>query len=197
MADNELYQTAQQLNQSVHEANKAIAQTVVAAQERNITFVQNAFNNGIEILKSHIEATQGLWQTVASQAQNPQAVAQAVVDSAVAAQKRNVALAQSIVEDGTRVAKSHVDAGQELTQALVEKSQQQQAVFSNLPYVKAYSDLFYAPLAYYKRAMETTQAVTNQALDVAQQSALQGIEVGQKVAQQAMEAVLAGSRQEQ
>jgi hypothetical protein len=197
MAENKLYETAQHLNQSAYETNKAIAQSAVAAQERNVAFVQAVFDNSIEILKSHVAASQSLWQTVTAQPENPQAVTQAVIDSTIEAQKRNVALAQSILEDGTRVAKSHVAATQELTHTLVEKAQQQQEVLSALPYAKAYADLFYAPLTYYKRVVETGEQLTNQALELAHKSAVHGMEVGQKVTQQAMEAVLTATRREQ
>ena len=197
MAENKLYETAQQLNQSAYETNKLIAQSAVAAQKRNAAFAQAVFDNGIEVLKSHVSAKQNLWQTVTTEPENAQSLVQEFIDSAIEAQKRNVTLAQSILEDGTRVAKSHVAATQELTQTLVEKAQEQQEALSALPYAKAYSDLFYAPLGYYKRAMETGEQLTNQALELAHKSAWQGMEVGQKVTQQAMEAVLTATRREQ
>lgn len=202
MAENTTYEAAQKVTTSFYEANQAIMQSAVAAQERNARFVQAVFDNGVEVLKSHVAATQNLLQTVSNQAQNTntEEVVRTVRESAIAAQGRNAALAQSILEDGTRVAQSHVAATQELGQTLMEKAHTQQEAVATLPYVQASIDLFYAPLSYYKRAMETTQVLTNQAaemVEVAQKTALQGMEVGQKMTQQAMEAVLSATRKEQ
>lgn len=197
MADNKLYETTQNLTQSIYETNKTIAQSAVAAQERNAKFAQGVFENSIEVLKSHVEATRSLLQTVSAHSDNPQGVFQTVLDSTLAAQRRNVSLVQSILEDGTRTAKSHVAATQALVQDIEKKAQEQQNALAELPYMSAYTEWFYAPLNYYKRAVETTQSLANQALDVAQQSAQQGMEVSQKVSQQVMDAMLAASRQNQ
>lgn len=193
MAENTLFEAAQQLNQSLYETNQAIAQSAVTAQERNVAFVQAAFERGIEVLKGHVAATQSLLETVAAQSQNPQEVVQATIESTVAAQKRNVALVQNILEEGVKAAKSHGTATQELAQALTAKVQEQQEAFVALPYMKAYTDLFHAQLSYQKRAMETSQALTDQALALVQQSLLQGMEVGQKVTQQALDTILAAT----
>lgn len=198
MADNnKLYETTQQLTQSIYDTNKTIAQSAVAAQERNAKFAQGVFENSIEVLKSHVEATQGWLQSVSGQSSNPQGVFQVTLDNLLAAQRRNVALVQSILEDSTRTAKSHVAATQELVQNVQERAQEQQRTLSELPYMSAYAEWFYAPLNYYKRAVETTQSLANQALDVAQQSAQQGMEVSQKVSQQVMDTMLTASRQSQ
>ncbi|MBE3557827.1 MAG: hypothetical protein IMW89_01190 [Ktedonobacteraceae bacterium] len=195
MAENKAYETIQKLNQSVYEANKTLTQSVVAAQERNMRYAQSIFNNSIELLKSHIDASEEFIRAASEQVQqqDKQPLIQAAAEGAIAAQKRNVQFVQSVIDNGVEVAKSHVEAGQALAQALVERSQEQQEILSSLPYVKAYTDLFYAPLTYHKQAAEATRSITSQALETAQKSAHQGLEFGQKWTQQVMEATLAQS----
>ena len=195
MADNNLFETTQKLNQPLYEANKAIIESAVATQERNVQFAQTVFENGIEVLKSHIEASQSLLQNVSDKAQDPQRVTQAVLDSAVAAQKRNVAFAESVLEDSVKAVRNYVTATQELAQTLLEKSQEQQRAFANLPYAKAYSELFYAPLSFYETALNNTRKLTGQAVDIAEQTTRQGFEAGQKASQVATETAKSATRQ--
>jgi hypothetical protein len=53
-----------------------LADSAVAARERNIKFVQSFLENGNEVLKSHAESTRALMQTLAEQSQKQQEVFQ-------------------------------------------------------------------------------------------------------------------------
>ncbi len=53
--------------ETVREATQLITKSVIAAQERNMKFVQNTFANAIELLKSHGEATRALMQELEQQ----------------------------------------------------------------------------------------------------------------------------------
>lgn len=81
---------------------------------------------------------------------------EAIADSAVVAQERNIKYAQSIFLDGIEVLKSHGESTRSLIQELVEQSQKQQAAFQALLHeaVDAYVGFLYAPLSYYKQAAD-------------------------------------------
>jgi guanyl-specific ribonuclease Sa len=51
------------------ETNQAIAETIVAAQERNIQFAQSTLVSAMEIFKNHMESTRALMQELEQQAQ--------------------------------------------------------------------------------------------------------------------------------
>ncbi|GAC1436066.1 MAG: hypothetical protein NVSMB54_36350 [Ktedonobacteraceae bacterium] len=197
MNDTNMNEAAKNLSKSVYETNQTIARSAVEAQERNMRFAQSIFDNGIEVLKNHAEATQNLMRTLATQSQNPQGAVQAVMESTAAAQERNVKFAQNVAVNGTEVFKSHIDATRTLMQDVVEKTREQQELLLTLPYVDAYMDMFRAPLANYKQAVETAQALTKHAMEVAQQSAQKGMEVAQNVAHQTMDATLSATRHNQ
>ena len=91
MADSKMNETTRELIDSLRETSKVIADSAIAAQERNVAFAQNILENGVEVLKSHAESTRSLMQELSEQARkqpNWQEGFQAVVDSTVAAQER-------------------------------------------------------------------------------------------------------------
>jgi hypothetical protein len=178
-------QAWQNWTQALYETNKAIAQSVVAAQERNVKFAQQVYESGTEVLKNHAETTRSYLE---QRPQDQQEAVQSLVNSFQTAQERNMRYAQDILNNGTEVLKEHADAVQGLMHTLTEHVREQQGAFSAQPLTDAYANLLDTPFAYYKQAIETTQALTQQALEVAQKSALQAVEVSQKMAQQAMQA---------
>src|ERR1700674_5529098 len=50
------------LIKSVQETNKAIADSAVTTQERNLAYAQSVLENGIEVLRSHAESAPTLIQ---------------------------------------------------------------------------------------------------------------------------------------
>jgi len=100
MAQHKIGEATQNFTRSVRETNQAFVESAVAAQERNMRYAQSTFENGIEVLKGHAEDTRTLLQTVVEQPQKPQDAIQAVVDTAVAAQERNMRYAQSLLQNG-------------------------------------------------------------------------------------------------
>jgi hypothetical protein len=197
MNETNMNEAAKNLSRSVYETNQTIARSAVAAQERNMRFAQSIFDNGIEILKEHAEATQNLMRAMTNQSQNPQTALQEVMESTKAAQERNVKFAQNVAVNGTEVFKSHIEATRTLMQDVAEKTHEQQELLLTLPYVDAYMEMFRAPLANYKQAVEATQALTKQAMEMAQQSAQKGMEVAQNIAHQTMDATLSATRHNQ
>jgi hypothetical protein len=170
------------LSQSVREANQAIADSAVAALETNMKFAQGIFENGIELLKSHAESTRTLMEEFVGEPEKDQAIFRTVADSAVAAQERNVKFAQSVLENGTEVLKSHTGSTRTLLQTLAEQTQKQQEAFQALAREAwdTYMGYFSAPFSYYEQALETAESIAWQGVETAQKITRQGIEAAQK-----------------
>ena len=183
MAENRTSEAALNLARLIRETNQAVAQSTIAAQERNIRFAQSVFENGIEVLKGHAEGTRTLMHAAEEQ-KDPQEVLHSVMTSTAEAQERNIKFAQSVFENGVEVLKSHAENTRSLMQTVVKQTQEQQEALWTQPFVEAYLNVLSAPFSYYKQALETAQAVTGQAMDIAQKTARQGMEVAQEAAQQ-------------
>ncbi len=177
------------LTQSLRETNQAVTESAVAAQKRNAAFAQHVFENGIELLKSHADATRGLMSEQAEQAGKPAAF-DTLVESAVEAQDRNMRYTQSIVENGTELVKSNMEASRQLAQTLLEQSQKQQEAFQSLAQaaVENYMSFFTSPFSYYQQGVETAKAIALQGMETAQRINRQGMEAAQKATQQGMNA---------
>jgi len=182
-------ETVWNLTQSAQETSQAMAKSAVEAQERNVRYAQSVLTNGTEVLKSHVDSTRSLVETVVGQAQKPQEVFQTVTNSAVAAQERNIQFAQSVVENGIRVLHSHAEANRALTQELLDQSRKQQAIFQTLvsTSVEAYVSFFSTPFSYYKQALDLAEMATRQGLDTFQQATRQGLDTFRNVTWQAQE----------
>src|SRR6266567_948720 len=129
---NKVNDAAWNLSTSVRESNQAIVDSVVSAQERNMKFAQNIFENEVELLKSHAEHTRSVMEEFVGEPEKSQAFFQTMANSAVAAQERNVKFAQSFLQNGTELLKSHGESTRTLMQTLAEQSQKQQEAFQTL-----------------------------------------------------------------
>src|SRR6266566_1911412 len=87
MAENTVTEAALHLVQSFREANQAVAESIVASQERNVKFAQSIFTSGVEILKSHVEGTQALVQKIEQQTHQQQEAFQSLLQAAMEASK--------------------------------------------------------------------------------------------------------------
>ena len=190
MTDTKANETTRDLIKSVQETNKAIADTAVATQERNLAFAQSVLENGIEVLKSHAESTRTLMQELVEQARKQQVgpeTLQALMDSAIAAQERNTRLAQSILENGIEVLKSQVNVTHSLIQELGQQFQKQQDAFQALTQgsMDAYRDFIFAPLTFWQKALGVAESATLEGLKNFQKATEQGLETIHKTARQA------------
>ena len=185
MAQEKVSEAAWNLTVAVREANQAIADSVVAAQERNVRFAQATFEDGVETLKNHAEETRDLMQELVERPQREQGVLQTVVNSAAGAQERNVKYAQSILQNEIELLKSHADGARKLMLVLGEQSLKQQEAFQALfrESWEAYMDLLNAPFSYYKQTLETAESIAERGFETAQRITHQGAEVVQKAAQ--------------
>jgi hypothetical protein len=184
-------EATEELSESVREANRAIADSVVAAQERNWKFAQSIFENEVELLNSHVESTGTMIEKLLGESEKGQPLFQSVADSAVAARERNLKFVQSFLENGTEVLRSHAEGTRTLMQTLTEQSQKQREAFQVLARGTwdAYRGFFSSPLSYYERAMETAESIARQGVDTAQKMARQGMGTAEKATHHEKKAV--------
>jgi len=199
MAENKLNEATGNLTRSLRETNQAITESAVAAQERNMAFAQNTFDNGIELLKSHVESTRALMREEVEQSRSQTPDFQAVVNSAITAQERNLRYAQSIVESEAELLKSHLNATRDLWQKLAEQSQKQQEAFQSLLHesVDMYVNFLFTPFSYYRQAVDTAESMAWQGIETAQQITRQGFEATRSATRQGMEVAQKATRQGQ
>ncbi len=163
-------EATEELTESVREANRVIADSLVAAQERNWKFAQSFMEDEVDLFKSHTEGTRTLMEKLVGESDKGPALFQSVADSAVAAQERNVQFVQGVVENGTEVLRSHVEGTRTLMQALTEQSQKQREAFGVIASGAwdAYKGFFSSPFSYFERAIETAESIATQGVDSVQ-----------------------------
>jgi len=125
MAENKVAEATWNMVKSLREANDAMSDSIIAAQERNVKFAQSLFANTAEVFKSQTESTRAL--------------------------------------------------AEELTEQVVKQQKAFQKVVHEL--VDAYMEISYSPLSYYKQAFETAQSIALEGVETAQRAVNQGIEV--------------------
>lgn len=179
------------LSKLVGESNQAIADAAVTAQELNIKFAQSIFENGVELLKSHAESSRAMVEEFVGEPARDRAIFQTVADRAVAAQERNLKFAQSFLENGTEVLKSHTESTRALMQTLAEQWQKQPEAFQALTREAwdTYLGFFSAPFSYYEQTMETAESIARQGVETAQKIARQGMDTVQKATHQEKQTV--------
>src|SRR5438270_9156791 len=158
------------LSKSVHESNQAIADSFVSAQERNMKCAQSSFEDEVGLLKSHADQTRSFMEEFVGEPEKSQAFFQTMANSAVAAQERNVKFAQSLLQNGTELLKSHGESTRTLMQTLAEQSQKQQEAFQTLARETwiAYMGFFSSPFNYYQQTLETAESIAWQGVETAQ-----------------------------
>ena len=190
MTDTKTNAVAKNLIKSVQETNKAIADTAVTSQERNLAFAQSVLENGIEVLRSHAESARTLMQELVEQARKQQVgpeTLQVLMDSAIAAQERNTKLAQSILESGVEVLKSQINITRYLVQELGQQFQAQQDAFQTLAQesMDAYKDFIFAPLTFWQKALSAAESASLEGYQEFHKATQQGLETFQKASRQA------------
>jgi hypothetical protein len=190
MAKNKANEATGKLTESLRETNQAIVETAVEAQNRNLAFAQNTFENGVELLKSHADSTRNLISEQLEQPEKQTVDFQEMANSAIAAQERNVRYVQSFVQNGTEVLKSHVNSARTLMQILAEQSQKQQETFQALARESwdTYVDFLFTPFSYYRQAVETAESIARQGVQTAENISRQGVQAAQRVARQGQNA---------
>ena len=190
MAENKIQEATGNLTQTFRESGQTIANSAVAAQERNMRYFQNTLEKGIEVLKRNVEDTRSFLGELTEQPQKVGRAYQSISDSAIGAQDRNVKFVQNTFENGMEVFKGHAESTRALTEELTKQSQNQLAALQTLAHesLDAYLGFFSAPFSYYKQALEATEEAASWGMKRAQHVAQQGVEAAQKTARQAQKA---------
>jgi hypothetical protein len=67
MPEKKTEETTTDVADAVRETTQLMTKSIMAAQERNLKFVQTTFTNALEVMKSHVEATRALMQELEQQ----------------------------------------------------------------------------------------------------------------------------------
>ncbi|HET7273278.1 MAG TPA: hypothetical protein VFI90_19580 [Rubrobacter sp.] len=83
-----------------------------------------------------------------------------VIDHVVAQQERNVKFAQELFDGTARELRHQAESNRALTQELVDRAEKQRDAIRTLvgESVDAYTDLLYAPLAYYRQGLRLVES---------------------------------------
>lgn len=191
MTDTKANEATRNLIKSVQDTNKAIADSTVSSQERTLAFARSVLESGIEVLRSHAESVRTMMQELVDQAKKQKLGSeglQTLVDDTIAAQERNVRLAQSILENGAGVLKDQADATRDLMQELSQQFQKQQEAFLTMAQesIEAYRSFVLAPLNFWQKALSSVESATMDGLKNFQKVTEQGLEDMQKATRQAI-----------
>ncbi len=150
MTDNKVTDAAWTLLTSFQEANQAVAERLISAQERNRKLAERFFTEGMEVLKANQAAGQGL----------------------VAAQERTNQYVQGFFNEGIEVLKSQAESMRALLRELDQQIRKQQEALQTLARapVEVTLDILRTPLAAYQEALGMTETFTRQGLEQMQQA---------------------------
>jgi hypothetical protein len=125
-----------QLEQSEKQAVdfQTFANSAIAAQERNVRYVQSIVQNGTEVLKSHVNSSRALMQVLAEQSQKQQETFQVLVreswDTYVdflftpfSYYRQAVDTAESIARQGVQTAENMSRQGMQAAQRVARQGQ--------------------------------------------------------------------------
>ncbi len=193
MSEKKLNEAALNVVKTLQEASETIAESAVAAQERNVKYVQSTISQSVEMLKNQADNTLALMQTFTGQSEKEPGGFQATFDQAVAAQEQYLKFAQNTVVNGLEILKSHAESTQALIHELEGRTRKQQEAFQGLVHESAetYMDYFRTPLTYYRKALDVVETATRQGLETFekasetfQKSSREGLEAFQNYAHQ-------------
>ncbi len=174
MEDKKVADAAWTLLTSFQEANRIVAEHLVAAQEHNRKLAEEFFTEGMEVLRANQQAAA---ESVAAQERSVHYTQrfftegmeilkanQAAAQSLVAAQERTMQYAERFFNGGIEVLKSQSESMRGLLHDLeqqVDKQREALQTLARAPMEIAF-DIFSAPLAAYQRALDVAGAVTRE-----------------------------------
>jgi hypothetical protein len=110
--------------------------------------------------RKRVETTKRINKTVERLAQTSGDSYKMVIDHVVERQERNVRFAQEMLGGTVREIRHQAESNRALTQELVERAEVQRDAFRTLvgESVDTYTDLMYAPLAYYRQGLRLVES---------------------------------------
>ena len=162
-----------ELSVSVREENRAIAESFMAAGERNVKFAQGTFEHEVELLRSYAKSTRAVADKLVNESEKAEPLFKFVTDTAVAVEERNVKFVQGFLKDGTELLENHVEGTRTLMKTLTEQSRKQREVLGELVRGTwdAYRGIFPSPLSSYERVMETAESIAKRGVETAEKMA--------------------------
>ncbi len=132
MTDKKITDAAWTLLTSFQEANQAVAEHLVSAQERTLQYVQGFFNEGMEVLKSQAESMRALLQELDQQIRKQhealQTLAYAPVEATLdvlrtplAAYQKALGMAETVTRQGLEQVQQATEQMQQATQQTHER----------------------------------------------------------------------------
>lgn len=160
--ENKAYDTAWNMAESLRETSQAITDTAIAAQERNMQFIQNTLESGVDVFKSMTENTRSIMQDVAESPAKPQESFKAIVDKSAANQEKAIRYTQQVYVNGLEVLKSQAERTASLTQLMMGQTQRQMTQFQSIAQQTGdmYLRLLGTPLSLYKQVADYVEANT-------------------------------------
>jgi uncharacterized protein YukE len=174
MADKNVTDAAWTLLTSFQEANRIVAEHLVASQERNRKLAEEFFTEGMEVLRAN---QQGVADSVAAQERSVQYTQrfftegmevlranQQAAQSLVAAQERTMQYAERFFTGGIEVLRSQAESMRALLEDLEQQVSKQREALQTLTRapIDIALDIFSAPLTAYQRALDVAGAVTRE-----------------------------------
>ncbi len=174
MADKKVTDAAWTLLTSFQEANRIVAEHLVASQERHRKLAEEFFTEGMEVLRAN---QQGVADSVAAQERSVQYTQrfftegmevlranQQAAQSLVAAQERTMQYAERFFTGGIEVLRSQAESMRALLEDLEQQVSKQREALQTLTRspLDIALDVFSAPLAAYQRALDVAGAVTRE-----------------------------------
>ena len=125
MTDKKITDAAWTLLTSFQEANQAVAEHLVSAQERTLQYVQGFFNEGMEVLKSQAESMRALLQELDQQIRKQhealQTLAYAPVEATLDVLRTPLAAYQKALGMAETVTRQGLEQVQQATQQTHER----------------------------------------------------------------------------
>lgn len=174
MAEKKVTDAAWTLLNSFQEANRIVAEHLVASQERNRKLAEEFFTEGMEVLQANQQA---LADSVAAQERGVQYTQrfftegmevlranQQAAQSLVTAQERTMQYAERFFTDGIEVLRSQSQSMRALLEDLEQQVNKQREALQTLTRapVDIMFDVFSTPLAAYQRALDVAEEATRE-----------------------------------
>lgn len=192
MTDNNIADATQTLMTAFQKANEAVAEHLLAAQERARSLAEAFFTEGMEVLKANQQAGEDLLAAQERSVQYTQhfftqgmevlKANQTAAQSLVAVQERNIQYVERFFQSGTEVLKSQGESMRALMQDLEEQVRKQQEALQTLSHspLDLTLDFLRSPLASYQRALGMAEDLAQEGYKRAQKLANQPKQTGRR-----------------
>ena len=125
MPDKERKEATASPIEALSEANQALAESLAAAQERNLKYAQSVFESTLGLLKSHVEDTRSLLEQWEQQAQKQQGVPKAT-ETYLGLFRAPLTAYQQMLEVVETASRQSLDSFQKATESFQQALQQGQ-----------------------------------------------------------------------